>query len=107
MRPIPGGELTSASAELRSVYGPIRSAWTLKDGAFDWQIVIPANTTATVYVPAGESAEVREGEAPAAEAEGVRFLQREAGVAVYEVVAGTYHFTVRDSRVLPTLAVAF
>jgi alpha-L-rhamnosidase len=104
MRPIPGGELTSASAELRSVYGPIRSAWTLKDGAFDWQIVIPANTTATVYVPASASAEVREGEAPAAE--GVCFLRREAGVAVYEVVAGTYRFTVRDSRVPPALAVA-
>lgn len=93
MRPLPGGDLTSATAELRSAYGPIRSAWTLKDGSFDWQITVPANTTATVYVPAAAGAEVREGDAPAAEAEGVRLLRREAAALVYEVAAGSYRFT--------------
>lgn len=96
MRPQPGGELTSASAELRSPYGLIRSAWTLKDEAFEWEIIVPANTTATVYVPAVDGAEVREGEAPAAEAEGVRLLRRERGAAVYEVVAGHYRFSTRQ-----------
>jgi alpha-L-rhamnosidase len=93
MRPRPGGELTSASAELRSIYGPIRSAWKLENGGFDWQIRVPANTTATVYVPAGAGASVREGDAPAGEASGVRFLRHEAGASVYEVGAGAYHFT--------------
>ncbi len=93
MRPQPGGDLTSATAELHSVYGPIRSAWTLKDGTFDWQITVPANTTATVYVPTPADEQVHEGEAPAAEAEGVRFLRREAGTAVYEVGSGSYRFT--------------
>jgi alpha-L-rhamnosidase len=93
MRPRPGGDLTSAKAELRSIYGPIRSAWTLENGAFDWQITVPANATATVYVPAVGNATVREGDAPAEEATGVRLLLRERDVAVYEVGAGTYHFT--------------
>ncbi len=95
MRPQPGGELTSASAQLRSPYGLIRSAWTLKDGVFTWEITVPANSTATVYVPAADGAEVREGDAPAAEAEGVRFLRREGGAAVYEVGAGSYRFSAR------------
>jgi alpha-L-rhamnosidase len=95
MRPQPGGELTSASAELRSPYGLIRSAWTLRDGAFDWEVTVPANSTAMVYVPAAEGAEVREGDAPAAEAEGVRFLRREGGAAVYEVGSGSYRFSAR------------
>jgi alpha-L-rhamnosidase len=93
MRPRPGGELTSAAAELRSVYGPIRSAWTLKGDRFDWQITIPANTSATVYVPAPAGAEVREGGASADQAAGVRLLRREADTAVYEVAAGEYHFS--------------
>jgi alpha-L-rhamnosidase len=53
---------------------------------------VPANTSATVYVPAADGAEVREGELPAAEAEGVRLLRREAGAAVYEVGSGSYRF---------------
>ncbi len=94
MRPQPGGDLTSAKAELCSMYGLIRSAWTLDAGrgAFDWRITIPANTTATIYVPAAEGTKVSEGGIPAADAPGVRFLRREAAAEVYEVAAGGYHF---------------
>jgi len=95
MRPVPGGDLTSVIARLHSLYGPIRSAWTLKDGAFEWDLTVPANTTATVYVPSVEGTEVHEGEVPAAEAEGVRLLCHEGNAAVYEVQAGTYRFTAR------------
>jgi len=93
MRPRPGGDLTRATAELRSIYGPIRSAWTLDNGTFDWQIAIPPNATATVYIPTPEGATVRESGGPAAQALGVTFLRREADSAVYKVAAGTYHFT--------------
>jgi alpha-L-rhamnosidase len=93
MRPQPGGDQTSATAELRSLYGSIRSAWTLENGTFAWHISIPANTTATVSVPVGESTHVREGDGAAEEAPGVRFLRREGSVAVYDIVAGDYHFT--------------
>ncbi len=95
MRPRPGGDLTHATAELRSIYGPIRSAWTLdvERGKFDWRITVPANTSATVYVPAAASAVVREGDVLADEAPGVSWLRREADAAVYEVAAGDYRFT--------------
>jgi alpha-L-rhamnosidase len=94
MRPRPGGDLTSAKAELCSMYGLIRSAWTLdaERGTFDWQITIPANTTATIYVPVTEGTLVSEGSLPAADASGVRFLRREEAAEVYEVAAGEYHF---------------
>jgi alpha-L-rhamnosidase len=95
MRPRPGGDLTRTAAELHSIYGPIRSAWALdaERGLFDWRITVPANTSATVYVPAAASAVVREGGVPAGEAPGVSLLRREADAAVYEVAAGEYHFT--------------
>jgi alpha-L-rhamnosidase len=92
MRPRPGGGLSNVSASLRSMYGLISSAWTLKGDAFDWEIAVPCNTTATVFVPVKEGQEVFEGSVPAEQAEGVELLRREADVAVYEVVAGRYHF---------------
>jgi alpha-L-rhamnosidase len=93
MRPRPGGGLTSAQAALDSVYGPIRSAWTCERGRFDWQVSIPANTTATVFVPVSEGAEVLESGRSAESAEGASLLRRDATVAVYEVASGKYHFT--------------
>ena len=49
--PHPGGGLTSADAEFLSLYGKIKSAWEIKDGKFHYEVVIPANTTASVTLP--------------------------------------------------------
>ena len=94
MHPQPGGGLTSATAELQSMYGLIRSAWTQENGVFSWQFTVPANTTATVYVPVAKGAKVHEDDMPVADVPGVRFLRREAVVEVYEVAAGEYHFSI-------------
>ncbi|QIL40758.1 family 78 glycoside hydrolase catalytic domain [Pedobacter sp. HDW13] len=49
--PRPGGNLTSASAELETVYGTVKSSWILSDGVFKLDVVVPANATATVVLP--------------------------------------------------------
>jgi alpha-L-rhamnosidase len=54
--------------------------------------VIPANTTATVYVPAKDAVGVTEYGKPAAEVAGVKFLRMENNAAVYAVGSGTYQF---------------
>jgi alpha-L-rhamnosidase len=90
--PRPGGNLSHATATLDSPYGPIASAWRWDGRALDMRVVVPANTAATIYVPARDAASVREGSRPAAESEGVRFLRMSEGAAVYEVGSGTYHF---------------
>jgi alpha-L-rhamnosidase len=94
MHPQPGGGLTNATAELQSMYGIIRSVWTQEKGVFDWHITVPANTTATVYVPVADRARVCEGDIPAADVPGVHFLRREAEAMIFEVASGEYHFTV-------------
>ncbi|HLO32055.1 MAG TPA: glycoside hydrolase family 78 protein [Anaerolineales bacterium] len=94
MRPRPGGGLTSAKATLRSMYGFIRSEWTLENTNFDWQITVPVNTTATVYMPAGDLSHVTENGGPVEEkAQGITFLRVENGFAVFEVKAGQYSFS--------------
>ena len=70
------------------------------------EVVVPPNTTATVYVPAKNPAVVTEsgsavaGEAgqPAATAKGVKFLRAENGMAVCEVGSGYYYFSSATTR---------
>jgi alpha-L-rhamnosidase len=93
MRPQPGGGLSSAKAQLHSLYGLIRSEWAFENGRFDWQIVVPPNTTATVYVPISGNATVWENDKRAENVEGVSLLRRDRHSAVYEVGSGEYHFT--------------
>ncbi len=94
MHPIPGGGLTFAKANYDSIHGKISSDWKLEDGAFKWKISVPANTTATIYVPSRISSEITESGSPIAESYGMKFLRRESDAAVYEVGSGDYSFVV-------------
>jgi alpha-L-rhamnosidase len=89
----PGGGLTSANAELHSMYGMIRSAWRQENGGFDWQITIPPNTTATVYVPAKDVEHVTESGQSVKSTRGVRFLRMENRFAIFQVESGSYTFS--------------
>ena len=57
---------------------------------------MPANTTATLYLPVGsDQTAVYEGERPAADAEGVEYVGYEDGCQVYRLGSGFYRFTTR------------
>jgi alpha-L-rhamnosidase len=92
MRPRVVGDLTSAKARHKSMYGWIASDWKIEDGDFEWKIEVPANTTATVYVPTQNAQSVRESGKPAASAAGVKFLLMEGSLAVFEIGSGRYSF---------------
>jgi len=55
--PRPGGKLTNASAELETVYGTVKSAWTIADGIFKLDVTVPANASATVILPKADKKE--------------------------------------------------
>lgn len=95
MRIRPGGGLTWARGSYDSIRGPIVSDWKIDGGVLTWSVSIPANTTATVHVPASDATSVTEGAQPARDAKGVKFLREEAGAAVFEVGSGRYAFTSR------------
>ncbi len=93
VRPSIVGDLTWAKAHLDTIRGRVACDWRLGDDRrLELNVRIPANTTATVYVPATPGAEVTEGDHPAAEAEGVRPVCKVAGTAVFEIGSGQYHF---------------
>ena len=92
MRPEPVEGLAFARASHRSPYGLIASDWEKRDGVFRWKVTIPANTTATVYVPAKSVETVSESGKPAIQARGMRFLRMENGRAVFSAGSGNYSF---------------
>lgn len=54
IRPAIGGPLTSARAELETVYGKAVSGWKLDGKTLTLDVVVPPNTTATIEFPNGE-----------------------------------------------------
>jgi alpha-L-rhamnosidase len=84
MKPVPVGDLTFVKATHNSPYGLISSKWHRDGNKFDWQIEIPANTTATIFVPAAKLKNVK--------ADGVKPVRFEDGRAIFELGSGKYHF---------------
>ena len=77
------------------IQGRIVSQWKLANGVFELEATIPANTTATVYLPAVSAESVREGGKPIAAVKGVEFVRMEKGRAVLRVGSGKYRFAAR------------
>jgi alpha-L-rhamnosidase len=93
LRPRPGGGLRWARGSYDSIRGRIVSDWKIDDHVFKLKIVVPANTTATVYVPTSDEMSVTESGSPVHAAKGVTGLGREEGTAKYRVLSGSYEFT--------------
>ena len=94
LRPLPSDGITSAKAAFHSLRGKIESDWQMTDGVFHWRVTIPANTTATVSVPAAENAIITENSQPIENADGLQFLRREPNATVYLAQSGQYDFSV-------------
>ena len=93
IKPTPCGDLTHARATYESLYGPISTEWHLSDDVFTLAIEIPANTNATVYVPAHSNGQVFENGQPINDENGIYFLRMEKEKAVYQIGSGKYIFT--------------
>jgi hypothetical protein len=95
IKPIMVGDITWVKGSYQSVSGLISSAWKRDKNQFMLDISIPANTTATVYLPTLKEADAKESGMQAAKAKGVKFLKAENGNQVYEIVSGNYQFIVK------------
>jgi alpha-L-rhamnosidase len=89
----PGGGFTEVKASHETPYGKVASAWTLKDGAFDLRVEVPANTRATVRLPSAQLARVTEGGQPLAGANGIGAPRQDGDTVVVEVGSGAYRFS--------------
>lgn len=100
LQPTLGGTFTKVKGSYDSEYGTIVSGWTAADGRMiSYDVTVPANTSATVYLPAEGTMKECEGVTVTgiAEHNGIQTQQM-------ELVAGTYHFEVTEGEITVTAA---
>lgn len=98
VRPAPVGDLKWVEASYDSIHGPIAVRWERGSDRFRLNVTIPANTTATVYVPTRAGAPVLEDGRPARQSPGVTFLRDDGDRAVYAIASGSYRFESQGGR---------
>jgi alpha-L-rhamnosidase len=92
IKPAVAGDLRFAEATIESPYGQIRSRWEVNGGIFSLKVSIPANSNATVYVPASADWELTESGKNIRKVKGVTPLRMEGKYAVLQVESGDYTF---------------
>jgi alpha-L-rhamnosidase len=92
LKPQPVGDLAWVKASHDCAYGRITSNWTIKDGEFRWKVVVPANTTATAYVPTRSPDRVLESGKPIHGRPGIQVLEPRNATALVKLGSGTYEF---------------
>ncbi|AKC81852.1 hypothetical protein IMCC26134_02000 [Verrucomicrobia bacterium IMCC26134] len=86
LRPFIRDGLDHARATYRTLHGEILSAWKREGDHVTWQIRVPANCTARVYIPSEAGTAV--------ESDGLAINAREEGFAVIDQApSGSYTFT--------------
>ncbi|MGA2749521.1 MAG: family 78 glycoside hydrolase catalytic domain [Verrucomicrobiota bacterium] len=86
------GGLTWVKAGYDSIHGRISSEWHQSAGQFNLRVTIPANTTATVCLPAIEIKSITESGKPVEQAVGVKYLRQENDRVVLQAGSGSYYF---------------
>ena len=98
MKPSFSAGLNKVNASYQSPHGEITSSWQKSGNKIAWQIQIPGNTTAEIYIPSFSGEAVRENGSPAINSKGVKFLRMEGDCAVFEIGSGEYEF---ESTIIP------
>ena len=93
IKPQPVGDITWAKASLDSIQGKIVSSWSIRDKRFILNVTIPANTAATIFMPAKSVIGITESGAAIETKKEIAFQWYEAGYAVYKTGSGNYEFS--------------
>ncbi|HET6254849.1 MAG TPA: family 78 glycoside hydrolase catalytic domain [Puia sp.] len=92
--PHPGGGLTEASAWLQTGYGLLSSHWRLDNDTLYIDVVIPANTTSSVFIPAPDGGLITESNHPLANVREITVESVGRGYVAARLGSGEYHFRI-------------
>ncbi len=104
-KPYPVNALSYVNCSYPSPYGTIQSNWKFIGNDFQYEVSIPANSTATVYVPADKAEKITENGRSVSGNRYVKFLRQEDHYAVYQVNSGSYKFVSKDAAKLFTKSI--
>ncbi len=90
-----GGNFTYANADLKTYYGTISSHWKLDKDKLLLDVEIPANTRATIYIPATSIESVMESEKTLSDIKEIKIKGKEGDYVIAEAGSGIYHFSIK------------
>jgi alpha-L-rhamnosidase len=96
IKPVIGGKMTYARADYQSNYGKVVSGWKVENGKLTMDVHIPANTKATIYVPAKVATDISEGGKSLTAVKEVVVTGSDDGYIVMNVGSGVYQFVVNN-----------
>ncbi len=92
VKPHIGGGFSFASASLQTYYGKLSSGWKIEADKITMDVEIPANTTATIYIPAANAALVTESGKPLTAVNNIKVEGTAEDYVIINVGSGKYHF---------------
>jgi alpha-L-rhamnosidase len=92
IKPHTGGGFALVNASLDTYYGTLASNWKSEPDRIVMDIVIPPNTSSTVFVPAARETDVTEGSKPLSQVAGIQVKGIEDGYVILQVGSGAWHF---------------
>ena len=98
IRPHPGGRLSYANADLETGYGKLSVHWKIADGKFIMDLEIPANTTASIYIPAATAESITENGKPLSEIKEISVAGKDGQYIGLQTGSGSYHFSTGYSQ---------
>lgn len=96
--PVVGGSLRWAKGYYHSVAGEIGVSWMKEKQVFKLNVTIPANTTATVYLPAADISAITESGRPVTGRNDIKFLNYKNETALFSIGSGIYQFQVNTNK---------
>lgn len=93
IKPHIGGGFSFASASLITYYGKLSNSWKIEGDKIIMDVEIPANTSATIFVPAKNGTTIWEGDLPVSDSKDLEIISQKGGYMVINAGSGHYHFT--------------
>lgn len=94
IKPILADSLNFVKYSLRTPYGKTAVSWQKTQKSFDIQIIIPAGSTATIYLPVTNSENITENRKKLKKAIGISNLKRKSDCITFNLEQGNYYFKV-------------
>ena len=78
-------------------YGKVTSNWSQTATGYSWEISVPANSTATIWLPNADTSALTENGKPLKQSEGLQILRQEDGYTVCKIGSGKYNFQIKKN----------
>jgi alpha-L-rhamnosidase len=87
-----GGKLTQASAELATPFGITKSSWSIMEGIFKLDVIIPVNSSAQVFLPQAASKKITERSIDISKVKVIKEISNVGDDVHLTLGSGIYHF---------------